>query len=414
MRWPCRYDRTVSRAGRGTQGRGAVVVEVRRAVAGGTEDEKEWGRASLRVERGTVTVCLGERWRIGQDLPKAGAVEKVLRKQPEIRRLTFDAGELSDWDSSLLTFLRRVTECGAQAGIAVDASGLPEGVRRLLALAGTVPQRVDGRREEGRKTLLTRVGLGSIAMLRSAHAMLGFVGEICLALVRLAKGRARCRGSELFLFVQQGGAGALPIVTLISVLVGLILAFVGAMQLQMFGAEIYIANLVGIGMARDMGAMMTGIIMAGRTGAAYAAQIGTMQVNEEVDALRTLGISPVEFLVLPRVLALAMMMPLLTVYADLMGIVGGALAGVGLFDISPAQFYQQTRVAVPLHHFGAGLIKSAVYGIIVALAGCLRGMECGRSASAVGEATTSAVVTAIVGIIIACAVLTVMFHVLGV
>ena len=230
---------------------------------------------------------------------------------------------------------------------------------------------------------------------------------------------------------------ALPIVSLISVLVGIILAFVGAVQLEQFGADIFIANLVGLGMVRDMGAMMTAIIMAGRTGAAFAAELGTMTVNEEIDALRTTGISPIDFLVVPRILALVLMMPLLTVYSDIMGILGGALVGISLFgqadlerieaenvsdflivislfDIGIYEYFRQTRSAIDLYDVFGGLFKSLVYGAIVAVSGCLRGMECGRSSAAVGIATTSAVVTSIVFIVVACAVLTVVYDVLSI
>jgi phospholipid/cholesterol/gamma-HCH transport system permease protein len=219
---------------------------------------------------------------------------------------------------------------------------------------------------------------------------------------------------DLTLTIQECGARALPIVSLISMLVGMILAFVGAVQLQMFGAEIYVANLVGIAMVRVMGAVMTGIIMAGRTGGAFAAQLGTMEVNEEIDALRTLGISPMEFLVLPRMLGLALMMPLLCLYADLMGILGGLIVGVGMLDLTLMQYFLQTRNALGLNHLLIGLFQGAVFGILVALAGCLRGMQCGRSAAAVGDASTSAVVTGIVSIIVATALVTIVCNVLGI
>ena len=196
-------------------------------------------------------------------------------------------------------------------------------------------------------------------------------------------------------------------------LVGLILAFVGAIELKMFGAQIFVADVVGIGMVRIMGAIMTGIIMAGRTGASFAAQIGTMQVNEEIDALQTLGISPMEFLVLPRMVALIVMMPLLCLYADLMGIVGGIVVGTGMLDLSLTEYLNRTREAVTMTHLWIGLFHSAVFGVLVAMAGCLRGMQCGRSASAVGEATTSAVVTSIVAIVVATAVITFACQVAG-
>jgi phospholipid/cholesterol/gamma-HCH transport system permease protein len=227
-------------------------------------------------------------------------------------------------------------------------------------------------------------------------------------------GRAQFRRSDLILISQESGAQALPIVSLISLLVGLILAFIGAVQLMMFGAQIYVANLVGIAMVRVMGAIMTGIIMSGRTGASFAAQLGTMQVNEEIDALKTLGVSPMEFLVLPRMLALVLMMPLLCLYADLMGVLGGLIVGVGMLDLNLMEYYNQTRAAVGLNDLLIGLFHSLVFGVLVALAGCLRGLQCGRSASAVGDATTSAVVTGIVSIIVATAIITVMTNVLGI
>jgi phospholipid/cholesterol/gamma-HCH transport system permease protein len=251
-------------------------------------------------------------------------------------------------------------------------------------------------------------------MVRTAGEMLGFLGESSVAFTKLLVGKARFRRSDLTLIIQQCGADALPIVSLISFLVGLILAFVGAVQLEMFGAGIYVANLVGIAMAREMGAMMTGIVMAGRTGAAFAAQLGTMTVNEEIDALKTMGISPMEFLVLPRMLALILMMPLLCVYADLVGILGGAVVGVGMLDLSPMEYYTQTRAALNLTQFSLGIFKSVVFGVVIAISGCLRGMQSGRSASAVGDAATSAVVTAIVAIIVLDGLFAVITNIIGI
>jgi phospholipid/cholesterol/gamma-HCH transport system permease protein len=244
--------------------------------------------------------------------------------------------------------------------------------------------------------------------------MLTFLGEVVQACGRMLLGRARLRASDLGLFLQQCGAEALPIVTLISVLVGMILAFVGAVQLAMFGAEVYIADAVGIGMLRQMGALMTAIIMAGRTGAAFAAQLGSMQVNEEIDAFKTLGISPLEFLVLPRTLALISMVPLLTLYADVLGILGGMLVGVGMFDIPFSQYLNQTREALTLAHLGVGLFMSLVFAVIVSLAGCYQGLRSGRSSAAVGEAATRAVVSGIVGIVVADAAITLIITELGI
>ena len=237
--------------------------------------------------------------------------------------------------------------------------------------------------------------------------MVAFVGDTFLTFLRFLRRKAHYRRSDLFLTIQECGSQALPIVTLISFLVGLTLAFVGSVQLQQFGAQIYVANLVGLGMAREMGAMMTAVIMAGRTGAAFAAQLGTMRVNQEIDSFITMGISPMEFLVLPRMLALMLMMPLLCIYSDLLGMLGGWFVGITMLDLGTLQYLQQTQGALRVTDFGVGLIKSVVFGVLVALAGCFRGMQSGSSASAVGIATTSAVVTGIVFIVVADAILTV-------
>jgi phospholipid/cholesterol/gamma-HCH transport system permease protein len=367
-----------------------------------------------RSSAGILRIHISGDWKLGNALPQASEVQKELESGSKVHKVSLDTQGLRGWDSGLLTFIVKVIDYCTQNNISVDREGLPQGVRRLLDLASTVPERKGARREAKRGPIFARVGESAIMFWRSAEEMLAFIGEAAIAFVKMLAGRAKFRPHDLFLTIQESGAQALPIVSLITVLVGLILAFVGAIQLRMFGAQIYVADIVGIAMVRVMGAIMTGIIMAGRTGAAFAAQLGTMQANEEIDALKTLGISPMEFLVLPRMLALMLMMPLLCVYADLMGILGGVIVGVGMLGITPMQYYNETKAAVNLTNILIGLFHSAVFGVLVALSGCLRGMQCGRSASAVGEATTSAVVTAIVSIIVATAIITFACQVLGI
>jgi phospholipid/cholesterol/gamma-HCH transport system permease protein len=360
---------------------------------------------------GTLLVRLGGSWTVGSSLP---SVSDVLREATArgARRIRYDARELEAWDSVLLTFLLKLREWSEREHLESDASGLPQGVNRLLDLATGVPE-VEGARRSARDLpLLARIGNATLELLVGGREMLAFLGESALSIVRLLTGRARFRRVDLWLTVQECGANALPIVSLISVLVGMILAFVGAVQLRQFGAGIYVADLVGLAMAREMGAMMAAIIMAGRTGAAFAAQIGTMRVNEEIDALTTSGFSPQDFLVLPRMLALAAMMPLLCIYADLLGIIGGAAVGVVMLDLSPALYWDQTVGAVSLTDLGVGIVKSVVFGVLVAVSGCLRGLQCGTSSSAVGLAATSAVVTGIVAIIVSDAFFTLIFEVL--
>ena len=359
-------------------------------------------QCELRCERApddTLVVRLAGSWKLQAGLPAATEVQPHLDATPRVWRLAFDTHDLTAWDSGLLTFVRQVIAQSMQRQIIVDQRGLPEGVQRLLALAAAVPEREGARRSGQRLSWLARLGTAVLEGWQGAWDMLGFLGEAVIALGRFVVGKAPFRRLDLALFLQESGAQALGIVTLISFLIGLILAFMGAIQLRPFGAQIYVADLVGLGMTREMAAVMTGIIMAGRTGAAFAAQLGTMQVNEEIDALSTMGIPAMEFLVLPRMLALMVMMPLLCVYADMMGMGAGLLIGTGLLDISLVEYVNETRKAVHLVDCGLGLFKSVVFGALVALAGCLRGMQCGRSASAVGAAATSAVVTGIVWII---------------
>jgi len=366
-----------------------------------------------RVPEGTLVARLGGPWHLQRDMPSVASVAREI-ESGRLGRLAFDTATLTAWDSSLLTFLIDVGEFCVQHHVTVDRNGLPKGVQRLLALAEAVPERQGARQGSIAPPWLARVGDAVLRTRDPLREMFAFIGSITLALGRLARGRARFRVPDLLLLVQQAGAQALGIVTLISFLVGLILAFVGAVQLEQFGAAIYVANLVGIAMVREMAAMMTAIVMAGRTGASYAAQLGTMKVTQEVDALTTMGISSLDFLVLPRMIALCLMMPLLCLYSDVVGILGGAAVGMGMLRLPMRVYYDQTISAVHLSDLVGGIFKASVYGVLIAIAGCLRGMQCGNSSSAVGDAATRAVVTGIVFIISACGIFAVMFYVLGI
>jgi len=361
-----------------------------------------------------LLVVLSGSWRLGEVSPVLTDVQRRVEATPAIRTLAFDTKQLVGWDSGLLAFLQRLRRFCESQQIRFDSGGLPAGARQLLALAAAVPEKKDARKADKKKPFLVVVGNEVVDFFRSSGKILEFIGEATLSFGRLLRGRAQFRRTDLFLIIESCSGQALPIVSLISFLVGLILAFVGAIQLKLFGAQIYVADLVGIAMVRLMAAIMTGIVMAGRTGGAFAAQLGTMQVNQEIDALKTLGLSPMDFLVLPRLLSLALMMPLLCLYANVMGILGGLVVGVGMLNIGLVQYYNQTVAAVRMWDLGIGIFSGMVFGVIVALAGCMRGMECGRSASAVGDAATSAVVTAIVGIIVSTAAITVICDLLGI
>jgi phospholipid/cholesterol/gamma-HCH transport system permease protein len=378
-------------------------------------DEAAWQldvRPAGVEEPDTLFIVLGGRWCIDQNLPSADTLKT--RLDAPVCRVRFDASNLTEWDSGLLTYVSGISKSCMDRGIAVDNSGLPPGAQRLLAMAFAVPEQKLTGRDNGRQGTLTQVGTATIEFFRGAPQMLGFLGEVTLSLLRLLTGRARFRRRDLWLEIEEVGPRALPIVSVISFLVGLILAYLGADQLKLVGAQIFIADLVAIGMVREVAALMTGIIIAGRTGAAFAAQLGTMQVNEEIDAYQTLGISAIDFLVLPRILALMLMVPLLTLYSAFIGMLAGLLVSLTIFDLGVFEYYTETLRALEFKQFAVGLSKGIVYGAIVAFAGCLRGMQCGRSAEAVGHAATSAVVTAMLLITIAASIMTIVFYQLGI
>ncbi len=352
-------------------------------------------------------------WVMGNNLPSITEIEAPLDTTPKIKGIQFNTEMLNQWDSRLLNFLGKIIKICDTRSIGVDQSGIPAGPRTLLQLAQAIPERKEVRRTNSPHSMRSRIRTRLQKISQETKQMVDFVGETFLVLIRFFRGKAHYRTSDLGLMLEECGPSALPIITLISILVGLILAFIGAVQLRMLGAQIFVANLVGLGMTREMGAMMSAVIMAGRTGAAFAAQLGAMQVNDEIDALRTMGISPMEFLVLPRLLALILMLPLLCLYADFMGILGGFIVGVGLLDLSLTEYFYQTKAAMGMNDFAVGLIKSVIFGILVALSGCLRGMQCGRSSAAVGAAATSAMVTAIVAIVVADAIMTLVYDAIG-
>jgi phospholipid/cholesterol/gamma-HCH transport system permease protein len=367
-----------------------------------------------QIDSSTLVVHLSGPWHLQRDLPPISLLLTELSSRPGTKRLAYETTQLTHWDSGLISYLTNAAEICRARGIAEDRAGLPAGLRRLLELAEAVPEKKGARSAASRVSFFTRVGNATIGYGLSVNEFLGFLGELTVALGKFLRGEARYRKIDLLEVIQECGPNAVGIVTLISFLVGVILAFMGAVQLSQFGASIYVADLVGIGMVRDMAAMMTAIIMSGRTGAAFAAKLGTMKVTQEIDALTTMGVSPLEFLVLPRVLALVLMMPLLCTFADLVGILGGMFVGVTMLDLSAATYLRETISTLTLINLFGGIIKGTFYGVLIAIAGCLRGFQCGNSSSAVGDAATQAVVMSIVMIVVACGLFAVVFNFLGI
>jgi phospholipid/cholesterol/gamma-HCH transport system permease protein len=357
-------------------------------------------RLTVRRGDGLLQVGLAGDWIAHAGLPGIGPVEEQLAVgSSAVQAMVFETKELGRWNSGLMTFVLKCHELCDRNKIEFRSQSLPAGVARLLQLSQAVPEKKDAVRTTTRPPFFQRLGESTFTASAGALEMLTFVGENVIAFLKLLRRQAQFRWADTLLVMQECGPQALGIVALINFLMGLILAFVGATQLEKFGASIYTADLVAIASVREMGCIMTGIIMCGRTGAAFAAQLGTMKVNQEIEAFRTFGFNPVEFLVLPRMLALIFMMPLLVVFADLISIVGGFLVSTLMLDITPALYLNRTIETITLTSFLLGVFKGTYFGVLVALTGCLRGMQCGTNAAAVGLATTSAVVTGITAII---------------
>jgi phospholipid/cholesterol/gamma-HCH transport system permease protein len=371
----------------------------------------------LSTRRGpdaTLIVELKGAWRLDGRAPTFDSLAPKLAAERDLRRVSFDSSSLDEWDSSVVSFLVQASEALRSRGLSEDRAGLSSGLARLGARAAAVPDGAGATRSDERLGLLARVGIAGAAAASTALEYTNFIGQCAIAFSKLLVGRARYRRSDFVEVLQQCGFQALGIVSLIAFLFGAILAFMGAVQLQQFGASIYVADLVAIGMAREMGAIVTAIIMSGRTGAAFAAQLGSMKVTQETDALTTMGISPIEFLVLPRMMALVLMMPLLCAFADVLGMLGGAAVGVGMLDVPFLSYYRETIHSVSLTNFFLGLFKSGIYGGLIAMAGCFNGFKSGSSSSAVGDAATRAVVASIVMIVVACGLFAVITNVLGI
>jgi phospholipid/cholesterol/gamma-HCH transport system permease protein len=374
-------------------------------------------RADARVADGVLEIAVGGHWRLTRPHPDWHDVAAAaLRGQPPGFRPSVvrvvAAPDLGEWDSALPLLLRAARRGAEAAGARFETAGLPPAaveLERLLA-GGTPP----GEAEPVPATdLFTVVGNLTHGLAAEARGFTHLVGECSFSAGRFFRGQAQFRWRDCLFEMQLCGGQALPIVGVIAVLTGVILAYQAAAQLRQFGADIFVADMVGIAMVREMGPLMTAVVLAGRTGAAFAATLGSMKANEEVDALQTLGVSPVDFLVMPRLLALFTMLPLLVLFANALGILGGLLIALTTLDIPANLYWTETKSFVDLSDLFTGLVKAATYGALIGLAGCQRGLEAERSAGGVGAAATRAVVTSIFLIIVANAVYAVVFNLLG-
>ncbi len=364
-------------------------------------------RVQLRTDGGCMLIELQGAWHITETRPTWPAV----LDGPDPTQIKLVWGRLADWDSALLLFVYEVRQWCRTKNVPCDLSALPDAMQKLLHQLEVVNEtRIVS---DHSRDFLTFVGLAVQDVWGKTRESSTFLGECVIGGIALIKKPHKFRWRDCVDEMQQCGAMALPIVGLISLLVGVIMAYQSAVLMRQFGADIYVADAVGLMMVREMGAMMTAIILAGRTGAAFAATLGNMKAGEEIDALQTLGIRPVEFLVMPRLVALGVMMPLLALYANGLGIFGGMIVSLGLLDIPPTAYWVETQTAIDMSDISTGLIKAATFGVLVGLAGCHRGLRAERSAVGVGRATTSAVVMGLLLIIVADALFAVAFNVLG-
>jgi phospholipid/cholesterol/gamma-HCH transport system permease protein len=323
-----------------------------------------------------------------------------------------DITAVTQWDSGLIEFLWDVKCAAVAGGIAIDSTTLPGPARTLLGLLPdhrTAPHPPSRRRFQP----LAWIGGQTIRLLIETGILTTLLGNTAQGGIRALSGRARMRGVDLLANIRDAGPSALLIVSTVNFLIGAILAFVGAVQLRKFAADIYVADLVGLAVVREMAAVMTAIIMAGRTGGAYAARIATMQGNEEIDALQVIGIPVSDYIVLPSILALVFAMPFLYLYGCLVGMFGGFVVAIAMLSVTGAGYLYQTLGAVPFDQFVFGFVKSIAFAILIGVTSCRIGLKSGRSAADVGMAATRAVVTGIVGVIALDAVFAVLADVIG-
>ena len=365
-------------------------------------------RADATLEGETLSLQLAGDWRITGVYPDWK--ETLAGQEPQRVRIT--GRELGGWDSSLALFLREAQAWSETHGIELTIEEVPAGAAKLARLLAQKPAPTAP--PPGLPNLFTALGMATVKLWVEIKGLANLVGECAYSIGRFSRGQAQFRWRDCFAEMQQCGAMALPIVGLISFLVGVTLAYTGAIVVRQYGGDIWIADMVGLAVVREMGPMMAAIVLAGRTGAAYAATLGNMQANEEIDALETLGVSPIDFLVMPRIVALFCMMPFLALYSDCLGILGGmAIAYAPPLNIPTNLYWAEMQTIVDLSDINTGVIKAATFGLLIGLSACLRGLQAERSAIGAGQAATAAVVTSTLLIIVSDSVFAVIFNILG-
>ncbi len=339
-------------------------------------------------------------------------LSRALKKRPP-RFVLLDFQDVSHIDSAGLALLRLLWRHCVRQSIDVRFHAVPPSAEYFLRYLRTETKQEAEQPRVSLSEIVAVLGRGWLRGSKEWRELVQFIGSFLLSTVWAMTHFRRARWRETFYYMQLAGAEAMPIVFLLSFLLGLVMAFQAAVQLRQFGANIFVADLLSLALTRELGPIFTAVILAGRSGSAFAAEIGTMKVNEEVDALQVMGFDIQNFLVLPKVYALAVCGPLLTLFANASGIVGGIVVGVLGLDLTAVSFIEETYAILTLGDVMGGLAKSLAFSILIALIGCLRGLQAEKGADSVGKQTTSAVVSGIFLIVLADAVFTVVFHVFG-
>jgi phospholipid/cholesterol/gamma-HCH transport system permease protein len=377
------------------------VQEKKRSRVSIHAEETQPGILLLTVSGRLDATTTGETWRY--------AMPAIARFSP--RHVVVESSGIQYCDISGTGLFMEIGRRQRERNGTFEIKGLRKEFMQLLDLFD--PEKLETKRPPAKVNITEQVGVRAYGAWQEIKGLIEFIGQLSASMILAAKNPRSVRWKDGFLVAEKHGVDALPIVALVSFLVGLIMAFQSAIPMRQFGAQIYVANLVALSMLRELGPLMTAIILAGRTGSAFAAELGTMKVREEIDALITMGLEPIRFLVVTRVVAGFFMTPLLAVFADLLGIVGGAVVMVSL-GFSLQTYYYQILQAVTYMDFLGGLIKSFAFGLIVAGVGCARGLQTGVGAAAVGESTTRAVVTGIILIIVADGIFAVVYYYLDI
>ena len=329
----------------------------------------------------------------------------------ESSTVRIDLAGVSYMDGGGVLTLFRLEDSARKAGIPVTLVRVPEEISRIMGLIDREGlTRPALRAGSGPTGIMEALGSAGVKISRDFYAMMAFLGDLIRAMLYLIRRPRELRLEDVFFYMRRVGAEGLPIVGLISVLMGLIIAFMSSLQLKQFGANVYVASLVAVAIVRELGPIMTAILVAGRSASAFAAEIGTMRVNDEVDALITMGFDPIRFLVVPKMIATIIVLPLLTLYADLFGILGGMIVGVAGLDLTAYTYLEASRRSITVFYLNASLIKAAAFACIIAWIGCQRGFQVRGGVEEVGAATTSAVVTAILLIVVVDSAFAVVLH----